>query len=126
MSGLAHAPLPKSDFPSTVVLPEPEPHPGRFIHSIRSRIRARAVVGQIFGMLCSSWVLVASMPCGSARLDGKDLAASLLGRIVGEPGDGVQVWVNPMHIDVENEFGFSGDPVCSSVPYAWPPIPMPM
>jgi len=89
-----------------------------------TRTCARTVAWQIFAMLCDSWVLVSSMPCGSNRLDGKDLSASLLGRVVGRPHDGVQVWVNPMHIDVEHEFGLRGG--CSSVPYSWPPIPMPI
>lgn len=78
---------------------------------------------KVFAMLCShGWQLVFFDPVSVCRPDNLEIVMSLLGRVA-TPSDGIKVWVNPLHVDIKGEFGVS-NVSCSSIPYAWPPIPL--
>ena len=64
---------------------------------------SHSIETQILSLLCAAgWHLVAAVPCtgGRSELD-LDYMTYTLGRITHGPIDGVQVWVNPRHVDVE-------------------------
>ena len=79
----------------------------------------------VFAMLCSQgWRLIFSLPSMLGRPfpdDDDKFFLFLYGRVVGRAQDGLQVWVNPRHVDVEGEFSTIRTPDCSWVPTPWPP-----
>ena len=53
--------------------------------------------------------------------DDSDLHASfMLGRVAMGPVDGVQVWANPRHVDIEVEFGAPRVQGCFAKPFTYP------
>lgn len=78
---------------------------------------------QILGLMCAAgWHLVASFPITrSPDRDDSDLHASfMLGRVAMGPVDGVQVWANPRHVDIEVEFGAPRVQGCFAKPFTYP------
>jgi hypothetical protein len=58
-----------------------------------------SIENQILSLLCAAgWHLVAAVPYSAIE---PDYMTYTLGRITHGPVDGVQVWVNPRHVDVE-------------------------
>ena len=76
---------------------------------------------EILALLCShGWHLVATNPISAARPGGISFHANLiLGRISKGPTDGLQIWANPKHVNVEQEFGAFQVQGCFSLPYAF-------
>ena len=60
---------------------------------------SHSIENQILSLLCAAgWHLVAAVPYSAIE---PDYMTYTLGRITDGPIDGVQVWVNPRHVDVE-------------------------
>ena len=85
---------------------------------------SQAIENRILALLCAAgWHLVAAVPMSAVRNDQVPLATKMLSRITSGPTDGVQIWANPLHVDVEAEFGVEVDG-CYARTFAYPFSPL--